>query len=188
VGHVANGSYVIFLAHLAGDVVAQIDRIYDLETVHLGWHETWVAYPPETRLDRDCEAMRWEDLPDLPMIVVQRGGVRVQVIEDMVRSIGRPTMPSLVLEHREARLAYVMRGLGGCFIEGPLIEEARRRGAVIARLEPPLRTPLGLVYSRSTVSPIAREFIATCVRVFDESDEESGGGTDRSSTDDQMLG
>ncbi|MCQ4129058.1 LysR family transcriptional regulator [Rhodococcus erythropolis] len=131
-----------------------------LVEVEFGRQEWWLTFPPGTGIPGEG-SLALTDLPDVPFVVVPKGTPRAREIENEVRRAGRELRISLVLEHREARLSYVLAGLGAAFLDRPLAEEAQRRGATVRSIEPQVSTAVGLVYDSASLSPAGRVFVST---------------------------
>ncbi|MDO5627477.1 MAG: LysR family transcriptional regulator [Mobilicoccus sp.] len=152
------GDVEILLTHLPLEAATDL-RFADhrLASVPLGTQEYWYAAPPGSALPPG-EVLPITDVPDIPMLIVPQA----VVADDVGRALadaGRLPRPSAVLEHREARLDFVAAGLGACFIESTLIEEARARGVQCLPVDPPVRRDYGLVYVDGGLSPAARAFV-----------------------------
>lgn len=129
-----------------------------LSVVELGSQEFWITYPPDAELP-DGDTLRWEELPDYPLVVVPRGASHAGEIVQAMADAGRLSRPAVVLENRDARLSFVLAGVGGAFIERSLTGFARARGCQVRRFTPPLSRPFGLVALPSSMTPAARAFV-----------------------------
>jgi DNA-binding transcriptional LysR family regulator len=129
-----------------------------LEVRELGVQEYWLVLPPGSAPPPD--PLPLAELPDLPQVTVPRGSSQVVgEIEQAVAAAGRAIGPSVVVEHREARLPFVLAGVGATFLERSMAEAAAARGAVVRRLEPPISRAYGLVYDPAALSPPGRAFV-----------------------------
>jgi DNA-binding transcriptional LysR family regulator len=98
-------------------------------------------------------------LPDLPQVIVPRGFPQAGEVEHAVAAAGRVVRPAAVVQHREARLPFVLAGVGGSFMERSMAEASVARGAVVRAVEPRISRAYGLVYDASTLSPAGRAFV-----------------------------
>lgn len=130
----------------------------DLDVLELGTQDWWLAFPPGTELPED-DPLPLSALPDLPHVIVPRGASQAGEIEQAVVAAGRVIKPVAVVEHREARLPFVLAGVGGTFLERSTAETAAARGAVVRAVTPQLSRTYGLVYDSSGLSPAGRAFV-----------------------------
>lgn len=140
------------------DSVHPINTEADLAALRIGLQEFWIAYPPGTQLSA-ADPMPWSAMPDIPLVVVPRGSWYAGEIERAVNSAGRLRPPAAVVAHREARLPFVLNGVGGTFLERSTALEAGRQGAVIRSFTPPLRRAYGLVFDNKSLSVPAQAFV-----------------------------
>lgn len=131
-----------------------------LVELEFGEQEWWLTFPPGMGVPGE-DPLRLADVPDIPFVVVPKGTPRAREIESEVRRAGRELRVSAVLEHREARLSYVLAGLGAAFLDRPLAEDAQRRGATVRSIEPRVSSPVGLVYDTDRLSAAGRVFVET---------------------------
>nr|WP_222132090.1 LysR family transcriptional regulator [Pseudonocardia sp. C8] len=131
----------------------------DLGVLELGAQEYWMAFPADHTIP-DHDPIRWDEIPDDPLVVVPPGGSHVGEIERTMAAAGRIRPPAAVLHNREARLAFALAGVGGTFIERSLAGEARAQGAQVRAFTPPLSRPYGLVFDHDGLSPAAAAFVA----------------------------
>lgn len=124
----------------------------------LGVQEHWMVFPPGTELPPD-DPLPLAALPDIPPVVVPRGGALVGRIEREIARAGQLRRPAAVLQHSEARLAFVMAGIGSTLVERSLAQAAAARGAVARATEPGLSAPYGLVYDPATLSRAGQAFV-----------------------------
>ncbi|WP_188189707.1 LysR family transcriptional regulator [Nonomuraea sp. SYSU D8015] len=128
----------------------------------LGVQEYWLVLPPGSAPLSDSlpDPLPLAELPDLPQVTVPRGSsLAVGEIEQAVAAAGRAIRPSVVVEHREARLPFVLAGVGATFLERSMAEAAAARGAVVRSLEPRISRAYGLVYDPAALSPAGRAFV-----------------------------
>lgn len=129
-----------------------------LQSIELGSQEYWLAYPADCVIP-DHDPIGWDELPDIPLVVVPPGGSHAGEIEQTMASAGGLRPPAAVLQNREARLAFALAGVGGTFIERSLADVARNRGAQVRAFHPPLSRRYGLVFDPEGLSPAAEAFV-----------------------------
>ncbi len=132
----------------------------DLTVRELGVQEWRLVFPPGSSVP-PADPLPLAALPDVPHVIVPRGGSQAAAIESTLAAAGRKLRPSVVVQHREARLPFVFAGVGATFLERSMAEEAAQHGAVIRDTEPPLSRTYGLVYDASALSPAGRAFVDT---------------------------
>lgn len=130
----------------------------DLTIDELGVQDWWLVFPPGSEVPDD-DPLPLSALPDMPHVIVPRGGSQARDIESAIIAAGRTIRPTAVIEHREARLPFVFAGVGATFLERSMAESAARRGAVVRATEPRLTRTYGLVYNPASLSPAGREFV-----------------------------
>lgn len=129
-----------------------------LTAVEVGTQEFWIAYPADADLPAH-DPIRWEELPDIPLVVVPPGGSHASEILRTMANAGVLLPPAAVLQNREARLSFVLSGVGGTFIERSLSGFARARGAQVRAFSPPLSRRYGFVVEPAALSPAAAAFL-----------------------------
>jgi DNA-binding transcriptional LysR family regulator len=128
-------------------------------TVHeLGVQDWWLAFPPGSAIPPQ-DPLPLSALPDVPYVLVPRGGSHAGEIETAIAAAGRGIRPAAVMEQREARLPFVLAGVGATFLERSEAEAAAERGAVVRATDPPLNRSYGLVYDHAALSPAGRAFV-----------------------------
>lgn len=134
----------------------------DLEVHELGTQEWCLVFPPGSDVPPD-DPMPLSGLPDLPQVIVPRGGSQAGEIERAVRRAGRGIRPAAVLQNREARLPFVLAGVGATFLERSLAEDAVARGAVVRDIEPRISRSYGLVFDPAALSPAGQAFVRSAL-------------------------
>lgn len=154
-----SGRCDVVVTHLPFDDVAP-DSPHDpvLTVVEVGSQEFWIAYPADADLPAH-DPIRWDELPDVPLVVVPPGGSHAGEILRTMASAGVLRPPAAVLQNREARISFVLSGVGGTFIERSLSGFARARGAQVRAFTPPLSRPYGFVVEPAALSPVAAAFV-----------------------------
>lgn len=158
---VRDGDVEILVVHLPIEAVVG-GRLEErrLDVVPLGHQEYWYAAPPHTQgLPPPGSPIALGQLPDNPLVVVPEGATVAGVIERELAGVGRLAPPAAVLEHREARMAFVAAGIGATFLERSMLEAAAARGIECRKTVPPIRREFGLVYSADEASTAAKAFI-----------------------------
>lgn len=130
----------------------------DLEVRELGTQEWCLVFPPGADVPPD-DPMPLSTLPDLPHVIVPRGGSQAGEIERSVRQAGRGLSPAAVLQNREARLPFVLAGVGATFLERSMADDAVARGAVVREIEPRISRSYGLVFDPAALSPAGQAFV-----------------------------
>lgn len=154
-----SGRCDVVVTHLPFDDVPS-DSPHDpiLTVVEVGSQEFWIAYPAHADLPAH-DPIRWDELPDVPLVVVPPGGSHADEILRTMANAGVLLPPAAVLQNREARLSFVLSGVGGTFIERSLSGFARARGAQVRAFTPPLSRPYGFVVEPAAMSPVAAAFV-----------------------------
>lgn len=130
----------------------------DLEHCELGTQEWWLVLPPGTPSTLE-DPLPLAALPDVPQIVAPRGFPQTDEVERAVAEAGRTLRPVVIVQHREARLPFVLAGVGASFMERSMAEAAAARGAVARAVDPPISRAFGLVYDPAALSYAARAFV-----------------------------
>lgn len=130
-----------------------------LDVLELGAQEYWLAFPPGSTVPPD-DPLPLSALPDIPHVTVPRGSSQAAgAIADAVTAMGSTITPSVLVEHREARLPFVLAGVGATFLERSMAEAAVARGAVVRSVEPRISQAYALAYDSAALSPAGRAFI-----------------------------
>ncbi len=133
----------------------------DLEVLELGTQEYWIAYPPDVPVPPQ-DPMSWEQV-DTPLVVVPQGGTHAMEIFRMLPEVQQARPAAVILDNREARLAFALAGVGATLIERAMAPNASAHGAQVRALTPVLTAPYGLVFDRETLSTAATAFIEVAV-------------------------
>lgn len=156
---IRDGHTDLVLTHLPLDDSAyRLGGEAELGTLTLATLEYWIAFPPGTHLSAP-EPMPWSAIPDIPLVVVPRGTLPAADIERAVGRARRLLPPAAVVAHREARLPFVLNGIGGTFLERTVAERAGGLGAVVRSLTPPLRRDYGLLFDSRSLPAPAESFL-----------------------------
>ncbi|MEX0428418.1 LysR family transcriptional regulator [Nocardioides sp. DS6] len=145
-----------------------------LETLELGTQVYRVALPPDE--DSPTEGtLRWDEL-DSPMVVVPQGTSHASRIFRAMSPRQQARPPAVVLQNREARLAFALAGVGPTWIEQSMTQVALERGGRVRTMEPPLPAPYGMVFEPDRLSPAAAAFVEVCRELVGQSSAGAGSG------------
>jgi DNA-binding transcriptional LysR family regulator len=147
-----NADCEIVVAHLP---LARGDE--RLRTLELGVQEYALALPPDPG-SPPLAALPWEDL-DEPMVVVPQPAVHADRIFTALSPRQQVRRPAVVLESREARLAFARAGVAPVWLERSMTDLALDQGVRVRTMEPPLPGPFGLVFDAESLSPAAAAFV-----------------------------
>jgi DNA-binding transcriptional LysR family regulator len=81
------------------------------------------------------------------------------VVRAALTAAGVGMRRTVLSRHPDAIVPLVVQGAGVAFANRGYAERARRAGAVVRRLEPPIRCDFGLLHRRGALSPAARSLI-----------------------------
>jgi DNA-binding transcriptional LysR family regulator len=149
-----------------------------LRVRRLNTQEYCIAFPPGTDLPPE-DPLPLAALPDIPLVVVRRGNAHASEIEQVVAAAGASRRPAAVVENPQARLPFVLVGVGGTFLPRAVADDAVSQGLVVRATHPPIRWDYGLVYDESALSPAGRAFVELACSfgdVTDAGDGEEGAG------------
>lgn len=152
----------IAVAHLplGGETPDEASAEPVLETVELGTQRYAVALPPAAGSPAEG-TVRWTDIEGPMVVAPQDSAHAVRMFRAMSpRQQARP--PAVMLQNREARLAFALAGVGPTWIEQSLARVALERGGRVRVVEPPLAAPYGVVFDPESLSPSAAAFVAVC--------------------------
>lgn len=126
-----------------------------LLSVALERQEIVAVLPPGERVRRTITPAQLAQLP----LITQPPGTSTRTLLDAMCAAGGAT-PAIAVEtdQREAIVPLVLDGAGAALLPRPMAVRARRDGARVVPLDPPLVRELSLVH-RSSPSPAARAFI-----------------------------
>ncbi|HEX7135109.1 MAG TPA: LysR family transcriptional regulator [Iamia sp.] len=129
-----------------------------LEVRPVASQEVVLVAPPGTRLAQTRRIPR-QRLGDLDLISTPVGTSTRALLDDACAGAG--VEPRVVIEtaHREALAPLVVAGAGAALLAAPQARQAAAGGAVVARLDPPLRRQVGFLHRRGTLSPAARALL-----------------------------
>ncbi|MGW5106100.1 LysR family transcriptional regulator [Nocardia sp. NPDC004123] len=158
--HEAESSALIRDGH--SEIVVSLLPIPDSDGLvvrELGEQEFWLVLPPGSDLP-PADPLPLSALPDVPHVIVPKSSSQaVGEIEDAIAAAGRSIIPSVVIDHREARLPLVMAGAGATFLPRSMAEAASARGATVRAVQPKISRPFGLIFHDKALSPAGRAFL-----------------------------
>jgi LysR family carnitine catabolism transcriptional activator len=127
----------------------------DLTLVTFPVDEIFVALPPS------CGWAQGATLPadelqrmELIAITANKG-----VVTRLLNEIGVSPCFSVETAHRDNVLPLVVGGVGGALVPPAIADDARARGAVVCRIEPPLWRQVLLVHRTAPLAPAAAAFV-----------------------------
>jgi DNA-binding transcriptional LysR family regulator len=146
-----------------GDSSGTSEDAGGLETLELGTQEYALALPPEGGSPA-VEGLAWANL-DTPMTVVPQGNAHATRMVAAMNPAQQARRPAVVLQNREARLAFALAGVAATWIERSTADIALSRGARVRIMEPALPAPYGLAFDPGSLSPAAAAFVAVAAEV-----------------------
>jgi DNA-binding transcriptional LysR family regulator len=123
--------------------------------------ELFVVAPPDAGEFRR-RGVRPEDLADRPLLATPPGTSSRRLVDAALEAAGVTPFIAVETAQRESLVPLVLAGAGVAVLPEPTARRAAADGAVIARLDPPLRRTLGFVHRRSALSPAATAFLELC--------------------------
>ena len=100
-----------------------------------------------------------EKLARLPVVATPLGTSSRAHLDEALAGVGRAPYVGVVTAQREAILPLVLTGAGVALVPESLADMARRLGATVRGVDPPLERQLVLVYNDRALSAAARAFI-----------------------------
>jgi DNA-binding transcriptional LysR family regulator len=110
---------------------------------------------------------RRRDLADVarrPLVTQPRGTSTRDALDTAFTTHHVTANVAVETDQREAIVPLVLAGAGAAIVPRPMAADAKRQGAVISPLQPPLWRELGLIHRAATLSPAARAFIELATR------------------------
>ena len=149
---VRRGEAELGLAEVGGEVPGL--AVHPVQT-----QEVLLVAPPGTRLPRS-RRVPTARLGTLDLVTSPAGTSTRALLDDACTDAG--VEPRVVVEtaHRDALAALVVAGAGSALLAGPQARQAEAGGAVVARLDPPLRRHVGFVHRPEDLAPGAAAFLA----------------------------
>lgn len=137
-----------------------------LEILELGAQVYDLALPPDDG-DAPTGTLGWDAL-DEALIVVPQGGLHAERIFRAMSLAQRGRAPAVILQNREARLAFALAGVGATWIEQSATDSALARGARIRVMEPRIPARYGLAYLPVSLSAAARAFVEVAASLAED--------------------
>jgi len=131
----------------------------DLDVNDFGVEDVVVAMPPSSGRPAGSTIPDHE-LADMDLIVISAGK---SLLTQMLSERGVSPRFSVETVHRESVIPLVVGGVGPALMPSGLAPDARMRGAVVCRLDPPLTRQALLVHRRTALSPAAQAFLELAV-------------------------
>ncbi|MET7402206.1 LysR family transcriptional regulator [Dactylosporangium sp. NPDC005572] len=132
-----------------------------LTEVGLGVHELVLAYPPKTT---PPPRIQLRTLHGATLLGVPEGSTPRLLVEAALRAAGVRTRVAIEAGRRDLLVELVLAGAGPAFLTDAAAPAASARGAVVRRLDPPLRLPYGLVHRTAELSTAAAAFVEHALR------------------------
>jgi LysR family transcriptional regulator, carnitine catabolism transcriptional activator len=127
-----------------------------IATVPIGRQELVAILPPGSPRPR---RLALAALARHPLVTQRRGTSTRDALEAALAVIGAEATIAVETDQREAIVPLVLAGAGAAVVPRPMATLARRDGAVVAPLEPPLWRRLGLIHRDAPLSPAAQAFV-----------------------------
>ena len=105
-----NAACEIVVTHLPYPQAPELDGEADFDTVQLGVQEYWMAFPPDAEIPEN-DPITWDQI-DFPMVTVPQGARHAEEIFQSLTPAQQARRPAVVLQNREARLAFALAGVG----------------------------------------------------------------------------
>ena len=129
----------------------------DLVTWPLGEQELLVAFAAD--YPEDGVPVEPLTLSEIQFVVAPPGTSTRRLLEEALASVGVTPLIGVQTEAREAIVPLVLAGAGAALLPASLAHEARRRGATIRSVTPPITRNVGLVHRRGPLSAAAHAFL-----------------------------
>jgi LysR family carnitine catabolism transcriptional activator len=140
-------------------------RATGLATLELREQEILTVLPPDAVLNG--RALTLSEVARMDLVATQPGTTTRMLIEEALAGAGVPLRIAVETPHRAAIVPLVLAGAGAALLPRPMAEAARRQGAQVSRINPPLVRRVRLVSRRRQLSRSAAAF----VRIVRESAE-----------------
>lgn len=126
---------------------------------HLLDEQEMLAVSPPGTVANPRGVLPTADLVDLPLVTTAPGTSTRRLLDEALSAA--EVVPHIGVEtgHREALVPLVLAGAGTTILSAPLARGAAERGAVVQRLDPPVRRRVGLVHRDRPLSPAAAAFL-----------------------------
>jgi DNA-binding transcriptional LysR family regulator len=121
--------------------------------------------PPEDDVPRGAgSTVAREDLAGADLIVSRQGSLMRRLVDDILAA-GVDARIVVEVGHRTSILPLVLAGVGHAVLPSSWTPLARRSGARVRRIEPPVLLRIALVFRTGALTPAARAFVA-CVQDY----------------------
>lgn len=149
---VRRGEAELGLAEVAADLPGLVTR-------PVASQEVVLVAPPGTKISR-TRRVPTSRLGAIDLISTPPRTSTRDVLEDACAAAG--VEPRVVVEtaHREALAPLVVTGAGSALLAAPQARDAEAEGAVVVRLDPPLRRHVGFLHRPGPLSPSAEALLA----------------------------
>ncbi len=98
-------------------------------------------------------------LAELPLVSAPAHTASHHQLEVALAERGQVLRSAVETVHRDTLVALVQAGAGAAVVPRGVAEADRRRGVVVAELDPPIRRAVGLVHRNGVLSPAARAVV-----------------------------
>jgi DNA-binding transcriptional LysR family regulator len=129
----------------------------DLVVHELGHQELVAVFPPGAPRRR---RVGMAELSRHPLVVPPRGTSTRATLDAALVVAGVSADVAVETNQREAIVPLVLAGAGAAVLPRPMADDARRQGAVVAPLDPPISREIAFVHRRRPLSPAGRAFVA----------------------------
>ena len=127
-----------------------------IDSQHLVDHEMVAVLPPgpDQRL-----SVGLAELTPLGLISTPRGTALRTLLDEQLEGAGEPTDVAVETAHVAMVVPLVMARAGVAILPGGMAAEASAKGARVARLDPPTRVSVSLIWRRDALGPVAAHFL-----------------------------
>ncbi|WP_432570161.1 LysR family transcriptional regulator [Kineococcus sp. SYSU DK005] len=142
---------------------AEPPRVPGLQVVPLEAQPLVLISPPEAELPtarHDGAQVRLVDLPDLRLIVSQRGSLMRRLVDDTLAH-GASAHIAVELAHRTSILPLVLAGVGHAVMPSSWTLLAERAGAQVHAIHPLTHLHIALLHRADDLTPAANAFLTT---------------------------
>jgi DNA-binding transcriptional LysR family regulator len=95
----------------------------------------------------------------MPLVTLPPGTSSRRLLDHALAAAGATPRIAVETDQREALVPLVLAGAGATILPRAMAETARRLGAVVAPLDPPVTRDLALVHRDAPLSPAAAAFV-----------------------------
>jgi DNA-binding transcriptional LysR family regulator len=123
----------------------------------LGRQDVLAVLPPGSHRPR--RALGVARLAAMPLVTLPPGTSSRRLLDHALAAAGATPRIAVETDQREALVPLVLAGAGATILPRAMAETARRLGAVVAPLDPPVTRDLALVHRDAPLSPAAAAFV-----------------------------